>query len=130
MFTLFTLVAQVLANAHKLTDADSWRAFLKEHILFIRTRAKDTDPQLNDVRLNDIEFVLNDDGLFEYAYGRIVDQCQTPEILVESADEDAIIGLVEKATENNPEVVDPVVIVSLITQIISVINAIKALRNR
>jgi len=129
MFTLLQLAAQVFLNLHN-TDEDSCRAFLKELILLVKARAAEIQTQLDDTELKSIEFVLNDNGLFGYTYWQIYEQCQTPEILFESVNEDTIIGLVEDAAENNPEVIDPVVIVSLVSQIISIINTIKANRNR
>ena len=132
MFTLLTLVAQVLANAHQLTDADSWRNALKEFVLLIRTRAMDirTKTGLDDAPLMEIEFVLNNDDLFRHVYRTVAEQLQTEEIMFESVDEEIVTLLVEDAAAKNPEVIDPVVIVSLITQIVSIINAIKARRNR
>jgi len=132
MFTLFTLVAQVLANAHKLTDADSWRNALKEFVLLIRTRARDTKTKtgLDNAPLKEIEFVLNNDDLFRHVYRTIAEQLQTEEILFESVDEEIVTLLVEDAAAKNPEVIDPVVIISLISQIVSIINAIKVRRNR
>jgi len=130
MFTLLTLAAQVLANAHKLTDADSWRNALKEFVLLIRTRVMNTQTGLDDAPLKEIEFVLNNDDLFRHVYRTIAEQFQTEEILFESVDEDIVTLLVEDAATKNPEVIDPVVILSLITQIVSMINAIKVRRNR
>jgi len=130
MFTLLTLVAQVLANAHQLTNADSWRNALKEFVLLIRTRAMDTKTGLDNAPLKEIEFVLTNDDLFRHVYRTIAEQLQTEEILFESVDEEIVTLLVEDAAAKNPEVIDPVVIVSLITQIVSIINAIKANRNR
>jgi hypothetical protein len=130
MLTLLTLASQVLLNAHKITDKDSWRNFLKELILLSRTDAMKTKTQLDDVHLNVIETALNNDAMFECAYRTIAEQLQTEEILLESADEDTLLEQFEDAAANNPEVIDPIVIVSLISQIISIINAIKANRNR
>jgi len=74
--------------------------------------------------------MLNDDALFGHVYRLIGEQLQTEEVLFESADENTITEFVKNASSDNPEVIDPVVIVSLITRIISVINAIKTKRNR
>ena len=130
MFTLLTLTSQVLLNVHRITDEASWRAFLKEIVLLAKSRATETKTQLDDALVNSVLFVLNSNVLFGYVYRLIHEQCQTEEILFESTDENFIVGLVNDAAENNPEVIDPVVIVSLISQIISVINAIKTHRNR
>ena len=130
MFTLLTLASQVLLNVHKITDKNSWQTFLKELVLLIRTRAMETKIRLDEDCLNGIETALNDDAVFECAYQTIAEQLQTEDILFESADEDTLLELFENAAANNPEVIDPVVIVSLVSQIISIINTIKANRNR
>ena len=130
MFNLFTLTSQVLANAHQLTDEASWRAFLKEIVLLARTRATETKTQLDDALVNSVLFVLNSNVLFGYVYRLIGEQCQTKEVLLESVNEDTVAGLVGDAIAKNPEIVDPVVIVSLISQIVSIINVIKTIRNR
>ena len=130
MFDLLTLTSQVLANAHRLTDEASWRAFLKELVLLIRTRATETKTQLDDALVNGVLFVLNSNVLFGYVYRLIAEQFQTPEVLFESTDENTLFELCEHAAQDNPEVVDPVVIVSFISQIVSIINTIKTIRNR
>ena len=96
----------------------------------IRARAAKTKTQLNLALMRNIEFVLNNDALFTSIYRKIAEQLQTPEILFESADDESIVKLVDDAKEQSPEAIDPIVIISLVSQIISVINAIKARRNR
>jgi hypothetical protein len=130
MFQLLTLTAQVLLNLHKITDKASWQVFLNEIVALVKARAAETKIRLDETELKHIEFTLNNDGLFEQVYRLIDEQCQTDEILFESADEDTLLEMVEETTANNPEAIDPIVIVSLVSQIISIINIIKANRNR
>ena len=130
MSTLLTLTAQVLLDVHRITDAASCRAFLNELMLFVRARAMATETQLDDTQMHGIMFVLNNDGLFRYVYRLIDEQFQTPEILFESADTATITGLVEDAATQNTKSIDPVVIISLVSQIISFINSIKDMKNK
>jgi len=130
MFTLLTLTSQVLANLHKITDEASWRNFLKELVLLVRTRAAETKTPLDDVLMKGIDLMLKNDGLFGYAYWLIYEQCQTSEILFESVYGDTVVGLVEDAVADNPEAIDPVVIIAIVNQIVSLINTIKTIRNR
>ena len=129
MFPLLTLATQVLANAHNLTDKDSWRNFLKELAFLIRTRAMESKIRLDETELKHIEFTLNNHAMFDCVYRLIAEQLQTPEILFESADDDALLESIENAMPT-PEAIDPILIVSLVSQIISLINTIKANRNR
>ena len=128
MFDLLTLTSQVLANTHQLTDESSWRAFLKDIVLLAQTRAKETQTVLDDTLVNSVLFMLNSDTMFGYVYRLIAEQFQTPEILFESADEETIAEWVAEA--DNPDAVDPATIVLLVSQIISIINAIKTMKNR
>ena len=133
MYHFLTLAAQVLLERFKITDEASCRTFLSEFISLIRSRAAETKVQLNPVLMRHVEFILNNNALFTYIYRKISEQLQTPEVLFESADEEGIIGLVGDVASNNPKsakAIDPVVIISLVSQIISVINAIKTRRNR
>lgn len=128
MFHFFQLTAQVLLKPYQITDAASCRAFLAELVLLVRSRAAETKTQIDDTVLNGIEFVLHNKVLFEYVYRVILEQLQTPEILFESADENTIVELVESAASNNTkssEAIEPILILSLVTQIISFINTIK-----
>ena len=100
--------------------------------------AAKTETRLVGKILKHLEFVLNNDALFDYVYRLIADQLQTEEILFESAVEETILKLCKQGQnhpeglrtnrthkEDNPEVINPVLIISLVTQIISIINTIK-----
>jgi len=130
MSQLLTLAVQVLLDQYKITDAASCQAFLREFMRLIRARAAQTKVQLNLALMRNIEFVLSNNALFTYIYRTIIEQLQTPEILCESVNDEMIVKLVDETKEQSPEAIDPVVIISLVSQIVSVINAIKARRNR
>ena len=118
----------VLLKTHKITDQNSCRVFLREWVLLTKSLAAETGTQLDDAILQRIEFIISSDALYAYIYQLIFEQFQTPEILFESADGEAVSELVEQAEQDKtglPEAVNPAVIVSLITKFISIINAIK-----
>jgi len=128
MFHLLTLATRVLLSPHNITDKPSCRSFLAGLIVLVKTFATRINTKLDDTLLMHIEFVLNDSVLFDYVHGVIAEQLQTEEILFESAEKETIIELVEQAAAydaESPEAIDPVVIFSIITQIVSFINNIK-----
>jgi len=122
MFDLLKLTMLVFLKPQKINDEKSCRAFLRELILLVKSLAMETETQIDDVLLNGVEFIVNNDALFAYVYQLILEQCQTPDILFESADEDTITKLVES---QSPEAIDPIAILSIVTQIISFINTLK-----
>jgi hypothetical protein len=128
MFQILKLASQVLLNPYKIVDKASCRTFLIEFVLLVRTFAAKSETQLDDAMLKVIEIILNNDALFDYVFQLISDQFQTNEILFESADEKTIVELIEKIelTEIQfPEAINPVLVISLISQIISIINIVK-----
>jgi len=91
--------------------------------------AEKTKTEIDDKLLLQLEYILKNDVLFDYFYKLIADQFATDEILFAEADESEVTALVEQSvTEPLPEAINPVVIISLVTQIISLINAIKNIK--
>ncbi|MCL2120462.1 MAG: hypothetical protein FWH27_18775 [Planctomycetaceae bacterium] len=73
-----------------------------------------------------LEYILKTDALFDYFFKLISDQFATNAIIFEDVNESEVIALVEQSSpEPLPEAINPVLIVSLVTQIISLINALK-----
>ena len=130
MFHLLTLTLQVLLRQYRIVDKASCRAVLHELVSLVQTHASESGLPLDDVALRHIKFTLNNDAVFGYVYRLIAGQFQTEEILFEMADEDAIAELAEDVAAHTAETIDPVLIVSLVSQIVSIINAIKTIRNR
>ena len=126
MFNFFKLAALVALKPYNLSGKDSYKKFLLDLVSLIQPLAEKTGLKLDDGLLKQLEFVLNNDLLFDYVYKLISNQLQTEEILFESADEDTVLELctVPNNTEH-PESINPIVIVSLVSQVISIINAIK-----
>ena len=128
MFTVLKLFGLALLKSHQITDEHSLRQFLRELILRLKSLAMETESQIDDAVMMPVEFVVHNELLFAYVYQLIFEQFQTPEILFESADEETITELLRSRGPEEaelPEAIDPVVIVSLVTQIISFINTIK-----
>lgn len=128
MFHFLKLAAKVLLKQYNLTDKDSCKKFLLDLVGLIVPLARENGLKIDDTFLKHLQFVLNNDALFGYVYNLIRDQLRTSEIVFESADEDTILELCENTVPDHteyPEAINPIVIVSLVSQIISIINAIK-----
>ena len=127
MFHLLTLAARMIMNPYKIINKRTCRAFLLRLIALVQSRAAETDTKIDDLLLKHIEFMVTNNALFDYIYSVISEQLQTEEILFESAEDKTIIELVEDAAADteSPEAVDPVVIISIVTRIITLINTLK-----
>ena len=121
MFNLLAFAVRFILSPYQLSDKESQRGFLLSVLSLIKARAAQTDTNLDDAIVHHIEFVLNNNALFDYLYAVIMGQLQTAEIFFESASEDVIAEL----TDGAPESIDPIVIITLITRIIGFINAMK-----
>ena len=128
MFQLLKLAIPVLLKPFQVTGKESCRAFLFKLILHAKSRARETGMKIDDTLLRHVEFILKDSVLYDYVYCVIFEQLQTEDILFESAYEETIVELVGKAAANDaesPATINPVVVISLVTRIISFINTIK-----
>jgi len=128
MFDILKLAMMAALKPHNLTDKGSCKKFLLDLVSLVGPLAQKTGIKLDDMIFKHLEFVLNNDLLFDYVYKLVSSQFLAEEVLFESADEDTILELCENTVPNNteyPEAINPVVIVSLVTQIISIINSLK-----
>ncbi len=128
MFDFLKLAAQIVLKPFALDDKESAKKFLLDLINGIKPLAASNRIKLDDALLKHLQFVLNNDALFGYVYNLILDQLRTADILFESADEDTILELCENTVPDHaeyPEAINPVLIISFVTQIVSIINAIK-----
>ena len=128
MFNISKLAALAALKPYNLTDKDSYKKFLSDLVALVQPLAQKNGVKLDNTYWKHLEFILSNDFLFNYVYTQAFHQLQTKEILFESADENTILELCENAVPNNtesPELISPIVIISVISQIISVINAIK-----
>jgi len=138
MFNFLKLAAQIALTHYHLTDKESYRKFLLDLLSSVPPLAQKFGVQLDDSLLRHLAFLLNSDALFGYIYTLIRNQLRTEEILFESANEETIRKLCESTAQADTEhpqalgvqtlgvqAINPVVIVSLVSQILSIINAMK-----
>ena len=125
MFPLIRLGIQVLFQSNSLSDKASCKKFLLNLIPLVKPLAAQTKTELDDKILQHLEYILKTDSLFDYFYKLISDQFATNEIVFEEVSESEVTAIVEQAAEPLPEAINPILIVSLVAQIISLINAIK-----
>ena len=129
MFPLIRFMTRAFFQSYSLNDKPSCKKFLTDLLALVKPLTAQTKTDLDDRLLQQLEYILKTDALFDYFYKLISDQFATDEIIFEEANEAEVFVIVEQsaAAEPLPEVINPVLIVSLVTQIISLINAIKRL---
>jgi hypothetical protein len=126
MFPLIRLAMQVIFQPQSLGDQASCRKFLTKLLALVKPLAAQTKTELDDKLMQQLEYILKTDSLFDYFYKLIADQFSTDAVIFEDVHASEMIALVEQSSpEPLPEAINPVLIVSLVTQIISLINAIK-----
>jgi len=126
MFPLIRLAMQVFLKPYSLGDKASCKKFLENLIALVKPLVAQTKTVLDDRILQHLEYILKTDALFDWFYKLIADQFSTSEIVFEDVNDAELIAIVEQSSpEPMPEMISPVLIVSLVMQIISLINAIK-----
>ena len=126
MFPLIRLAMQVFLKPYSLGDKASCKKFLENLIALVKPLTAQTKTDLDDRILQHLEYILKNDALFDWFYKLIADQFSTSEIVFEDVNDAELIAIVEQSSpEPMPEMINPILIVSLVTQIISLINAIK-----
>ena len=126
MFPLIRLALQVALKPHSLSDKTSCKTLLSNLLAVVKPMAAQTKTELDDKILQHLEYILKTDALFDYFYKLIADQFSTDAVIFEDVNEAEVVSLVEQSSsEPLPEAINPLLIVSLVTQIISLINAIK-----
>ncbi|MCL2119624.1 MAG: hypothetical protein FWH27_14505 [Planctomycetaceae bacterium] len=128
MFPLIRLALQAFFKPYSLGDKASCKKFLTNLLALVKPLAAQTKTELDDKVLEHLEYILKSDALFEYFYKLISDQFATSETIFEEVNESEVIALVEQSSPKPlPSAINPVLIVSLVTQIISLVNAMKKL---
>jgi hypothetical protein len=113
-------------KSYSLGDITSCKKFLTDLLALVKPLATQTKTELDDKIIQHLEYILKIDALFEYFYKLISDQFATDEIIFEDVSESKVIAIVEQSSsEALPEAINPLLIVSLVTQIIALINALK-----
>jgi hypothetical protein len=130
MFPLIRLAIQAFLKPHTLNDKASCKKFLQDLLAFVKPLAAQTKTEIDDVILQILEYIVKTDTLFDYFYKLFTDQLSTNEIIFEDVDEDELFALLKQAPEPLPEAINPLLIASLVSQAISLINALKQIRAR
>lgn len=128
MFKLIRLAMQVVFKPYSLSDKASCKKFIENVLALIKPMSAANKITIDDTIITHIEKILASDTLYEYFFDLIANQLQTEELIFESVDEEAVTVLCVTSSETMPEAISPLVIISLITQIISLINAMKRLQ--
>ena len=129
MFPLIRFTLRAFLKTYSLGDKASCKKFLTDLLALAKPLAAQTKTKLDDMILQHLEYILKVDALFDYFYKLISDQFATDEIIFEEVNEAEVTAIVEQsAAEPLPEAINPVVIISLVTQIISLINLIKNIK--
>ena len=125
MFPLIRLALQAVLKPNSLGDKSSCKKFLLNLLALVKPLAAKTKTELDDKILAHLEYILKTDALFDYFYKLIADQFATNEIIFEDANESEVLAIVEQTAEPLPEMINPLLIVSLVMQVISLINSLK-----
>jgi hypothetical protein len=128
MFPLLKIAAQFVLAPYKIVDKASWRSFLLDIMQYAKSFAKTTGTKLDDVTLMHIEFMLKNDAVFDYVYRLIAGRLGAEAIVFEAADENTVADLLENIAADetpSPKGIKLAMIMSIISQIISIIDIIK-----
>lgn len=128
MFPLLKIAAQFVLAPYKIVDKASWRSFLLDIMQYAKSFAETTGTKLDDVTLMHIEFMLKNDAVFDYVYRLIAGRLGAEAIVFEAADENTVADLLENIAADetpSPKGIKLAMIMSIISQIISIIDIIK-----
>jgi hypothetical protein len=128
MFPLIRFALQAFLKPYSLSDKTSCKRFLENLLALVKPMAAQTKTELDDRILQHLEYILKTDVLFDWFYKLISDQFATNEIIFEDANESEILVIFEQVAEPLPEAINPLLIVSLVMQVISLINSLKKTR--
>lgn len=128
MFPFLRFAMQVLLKKHSLQNPEDCRRFLRDLLSFLKPLADSSETKIDDKLLESLEFLLANDNLYEYFYRLVKSQFSSDEILFESVDEKLIVKCLNEniVTDSRPEAIGPVAIISLITQVLVLINSLKS----
>lgn len=129
MFPLIRLAMQVFLKPYSLGDKASCKKFLENLLALVKPLAAQTNTQMDDKILKHLEYILKTDALFDWFYQLIVDQFSSNDLVFEEMDETELVTMIEQSSQEPlPEAINPLLIISFVTQIISLINALKKAR--
>lgn len=128
MFTFLRFALQVTLKKYSLDGQENCRRFLTELISVLKPLSELSSTKLDDKMIEQFEYILANDELYEYFYNLIKTQFSTDDVIFESViEEDVIKGLHDNDSgEPLPESINPAAIIHLITQILLMINSLKS----
>lgn len=127
MFTFLRFALQVTLKKYTLDGQENCRKFLAELISVLKPLSELSSTKLDDKLIEQFEYILANDGLYEYFYQLIKTQFSTDEVLFESVIEEPVLKSIQddNAETPLPESINPAAIIHLITQILLMINSMK-----
>jgi len=128
MFPLIRLALQAIVKPYSLGDQASCKMFLLNLLALIKPLAAQTKTDLDDRIIQHLEYILKTDVLFDYFYKLVADQFSINDIIFEDVNEAEVLDILEQTPEPLPEAINPILVVSLVAQIISLINSLKKTR--
>lgn len=129
MFRILRFALQVLLKKHSLADKGGMRKFLLDLIAMVKPLAESSETKIDDKLIENLEFILSSEELYDYFYKLIKDQFSTDDAIFESANDDVIVGAMNECAsqENMPQGVNPATVLAIISHLISIINWIKTI---
>ena len=128
MFKILRIAFQVVFKPYSLNDKATCKKFVENILALIKPLAAQSKTEIDDSIIQHLEYILKTDTLFDWFYQLVIDQFSTDEVVFESVDDSFVVEALNASQEQEPEAISPIVIVSLVTQIISLINAIKNMK--
>lgn len=125
MFPIIRFAMQICLKQYSLGDKDSCRKFFENLLSLIKPAAAASKTELDDKILAHLDLILKNDTLFGFFYNLVREQFESETLIFESPEESAIALMCEQASEESAKAISPLVIVSIITQIIALINSMK-----
>jgi hypothetical protein len=128
MFKIIQLALQVVFKPYMLSDKASCKKFIENILSLVKPIAGQSKTEIDDKIVQHLEYILKTEALFDWFYQLVVDQFSTEEVIFESVDDSFVVETLNSSNEPVPEAISPIVIISLVTQIISLINALKKMK--
>lgn len=131
MFTLLRLAFQVLLKKHSLAEKGGMKKFLLDLLAIVKPLAVSSETKIDDKLIENLEFILTNEELYDYFYNLIRDQFSTDDVIFESVNDELVVGAMntQASLENLPQGVNPATVLAMISHLISIINWIKSVQD-
>jgi len=97
MFPLIQLMSRAFLKQYSLNNKTSCKKFLTDLLAVAKPLAAQTKTEIDDKILQEIEYILKNDALFDYFYKLISNQFATHEIIFEEVNEAEVTAIVEQS---------------------------------